>query len=92
MNKIIEPGVPYKRFDKPVKVDVVIDGRNLTAVVSGEYDLPINFAYQVDFSDGFEAMFADYEGGWWAEHRRGGKPYAEAIKPTLDKLRGESRR
>jgi len=75
----------FKYFKKPWIFSCTVEGKPLTATVTGWYDLPIQYAFHVRFSDTFSAKFITTEGGWWAE-KKGGKPYVDAIKGQLNDL------
>ncbi|WP_153797515.1 hypothetical protein [Foetidibacter luteolus] len=86
MELVSNAPTPFKPFAVPYVFTCEINGKQLKVTVSGEYDLVCNFAYQVNFSDGFEGMFVECEGYWWVEKRKGGKEYAEAVKTQLHDL------
>ena len=74
-----------KLFAKPWIFSCTVNDKALTATVEGWYDLPVQYAFYVSFSDGFSARFVSDEAGWWAE-QKGGKAYVDAIDQHLNDL------
>lgn len=70
-------------FQEPHEIDCVVDGKPLVAFVTAEINFPIDYAFQVNFSDGFEGIFVEVPNGWWVEGKPWGKKYAEAINKPL---------
>ncbi len=75
------------KFEKPIIFSCTINGKPLTASVLGKYELPIQYACHVSFTDGFSALFVTTDNGWWVE-RKGGKANVDAISEQLTNLIG----
>lgn len=86
MDKLTPKHEAYRAFDTPETFNCVVHGKMLKATVTGKYDLPVQYGFQVNFSDGFKAAFVTEDpSGWWCENPEG-KEYAFASKQDLTKL------
>jgi len=80
---VADAAVEKNTFHETHEIECVADGKPLVAFVTAKVKYPIDWAFQVNFSDGFEAIFIENGDTWWVEEKPWGKKYAEAIKKPL---------
>ena len=74
-------------YPSPVEFPVYVEGRTLTATVKEEIDDPVNTAFRVAFSDGFEDVFLlEHEEGKVYGSDKDSIPYAKAIRYDLSQV------